>query len=101
MPRRAFPELNPEEKDAARAIAGLIDMVRRDDDLLHQHWEPVSGSRLWQDDQKIPHYPISDFATQQFATTIGCIEALAVAGPDVVYSTDGMSEEEEQALSAA
>lgn len=77
MPRRAFPELNPDEKDAARAIAGLIDIVRRDDDLLHQHWEPVPGSRLWQDDQKVPHYPISDFATQQFATIIGCIEALA------------------------
>ncbi len=77
MPRRAFPELNPEEKDAARAIAGLIDIVRRDDDVLHQHWEPVSGSRLWQDDQKVPHYPVSDFAAQQFATTIGCIEALA------------------------
>ena len=27
--------------------------------------------------------------------------SLVVAGPDVVYSTDGMSEEEEQALSAA
>lgn len=26
---------------------------------------------------------------------------LGVAGPDVVYSTDGMSQEEEQALSAA
>lgn len=77
MPRKALSELNSDEKDAARAIADLIEMVRRFDDILHQQWEPVPGSRLWQDDQKVPHYPNSDFATQQFVTTIGCIEALA------------------------
>lgn len=77
MPRRKFPERNSEEIKAARAIGQLIDSVRGHDKLLHQQWEPAPGSRLWDDDQRVPHYPISDFATQQFATLIGCIEALA------------------------
>jgi len=76
MPSRSYPEINPQEIEAAHAIAALVDEATRMEAALRQHVAPLPGSQFDRDRQILPRLPPHERVYNQLSTALGCLMGL-------------------------